>query len=49
MKTDQLKINQQAYNWYLSYLKTIEAYDNFLADDCVMQFNKDSAIVAEWT
>ncbi len=48
MKTDQFKINQlspQAYNWYLSYLKTIDAknievYGNFLEDDYVTQFNK---------
>ena len=50
MKTDKLRINQlspQAYDWYLSYLKAIDAknietYGSFLADKCVMQFNNDS-------
>ncbi|MBW4599334.1 MAG: hypothetical protein KME29_06910 [Calothrix sp. FI2-JRJ7] len=47
MKTHNLKINQLApevYQWYLSYLeaidnKNIEAYTNFLADDCVILSN----------
>lgn len=47
MKTDNLRINQlspEAYQWYLSYLKVldakdIEGYGAFLSDDCVMQFN----------
>ena len=50
MKTDKLRINQlspQVYDWYLSYLKAIDAknietYGSFLADKCVMQFNNDS-------
>lgn len=50
MKTHNLKINQLApevYQWYLSYLeaidnKDIEAYVNFLADDCVMLSNNNS-------
>lgn len=52
MKTDKLKINQLApevYEWYLSYLeaidnKDIEAYRNFLADDCVMLSNNNSPV-----
>lgn len=52
MKTHNLKINQLApevYQWYLSYLeaidnKDIEAYVNFLADDCVMLSNNNSPV-----
>jgi ketosteroid isomerase-like protein len=52
MKTHNLKINQLApfvYEWYLSYLeaidnKDIEAYGNFLADDCVMLSNNNSPV-----
>ena len=47
MKTENLRINQlsnEAYQWYLSYLKAldakdVDAYGAFLADDCVMQQN----------
>jgi ketosteroid isomerase-like protein len=52
MRTDKLKINQlspEIYEWYLSYLqaidnKDVEAYGNFLADDCVMQSNNNSPV-----
>lgn len=51
MKTDKLRINQlspEAYHWYLSYLKVldakdIEGYGAFLSDDCVMQSNNNPA------
>ncbi|OKH52700.1 hypothetical protein NIES2101_13760 [Calothrix sp. HK-06] len=57
MKTHNLKINQLApevYEWYLSYLeaidnKDIEAYINFLADDCVMLPNNNSPVQGKAT
>ncbi len=52
MKIDKLRINQlspEAYEWYLSYLKVldakdIEGYGAFLSDDCVMQFNNNPPV-----
>ena len=52
MRTDRLRINQlspKTYEWYLVYLqaidtKNIEVYGNFLADECVMQFNNNSPV-----
>ncbi|MCC5639162.1 nuclear transport factor 2 family protein [Nostoc sp. CHAB 5844] len=49
MRTNQLRINQlssETYNWYLGYLEAVDsgdvqAYSNFLAEDCVMQSNNN--------
>lgn len=49
---DELKINQlspQAYEWYLSYLKAVdatdaEAYGKFLAEDCIFQFGNNPVV-----
>jgi ketosteroid isomerase-like protein len=49
VRTNNLRINQlspTAYKWYLKYLEAldnldIEAYNNFLADDCSVQSNNN--------
>lgn len=57
MKTDKLRINQlspAAYEWYLSYLKVLDAknvagYVTFLSDDCVMQSNNNPPVQGKAT
>lgn len=57
MKTDKLRINQlspAAYEWYLSYLKVLDAkdvegYSAFLSDDCTMQSNNNPPVQGKAT